>query len=675
MDAGGIVEVLAPLARALVHGTTPADDRAGRLWGVLATVLRRSPRALAAWRALARDPDDDEARGILRTQLALLIARDADLRHALTAAWAGATPPGGRSRPVTVTESLDDARERGAGDADPSLTPRGFDAPAVPARADQRIARKLQVWTEPIDPERPWLTGLVVGVGYGTPNGGVASFFDEAAAFAPTDDVVTLDVVATSADFAVASGPQTLQVGRAGPSRTVVHVALVVDGVDAGPREGTATVHVFKEGNFVAGLEVGLRVDGQGARIVGTEELGRPMVRLGALRPRQLSIVIRRSGDGYTVLAFGAVRADFTLRHTPEQLERMLLDARTALGKLVADRTFLSRITIPENVAQAGLDVLARAGFALFRGLFYDRGDPAAMEFGDRLRALAEKATLTVQVVSDDAFLPWGTLYLADATAAAGAVEPRRFLGFGHVVEQVLVGAQGESPAPELPTAPQVTVGMGVNRDIDTQFAMTAVADQLAMWNRVEQRTAATASAVRVRTRTTADEVRAALDDPDSAEDIWYFYCHAAAGSLADGGGPDAAYLELTGGTRVGLAELKNVLRLPPLPRRPLILVNACSSAAMSPLFYGGFLPYFLGRGARGVVGTECDVPALFAAEWANRFFRAFLGGRRSLGTVLLDVRTQFLDADRNPLGLLYALYCDADTVATPGAPWGEEIP
>jgi hypothetical protein len=103
------------------------------------------------------------------------------------------------------------------------------------------------------------------------------------------------------------------------------------------------------------------------------------------------------------------------------------------------------------------------------------------------------------------------------------------------------------------------------------------------------------------------------------------------------------------------------------LPGAPLVFINACESAEMSPLFYDGFVPYFMAKGARGVIGTECEIPALFAAEFAPRFFDRFLAGDESLGEVMHALRREFYEQHNNIMGLLYAAYCDADTLVTPG--------
>ena len=99
--------------------------------------------------------------------------------------------------------------------------------------------------------------------------------------------------------------------------------------------------------------------------------------------------------------------------------------------------------------------------------------------------------------------------------------------------------------------------------------------------------------------------------------------------------------------------------------RNPLVFINACESAELSPLFYNGFVPYFMAKGARGVIGTECKTPVLFAIEWANAFFDKFFDGA-AVGETVLELRQDFLRRHGNPLGLIYAIHCDADTRIAP---------
>ena len=137
--------------------------------------------------------------------------------------------------------------------------------------------------------------------------------------------------------------------------------------------------------------------------------------------------------------------------------------------------------------------------------------------------------------------------------------------------------------------------------------------------------------------RATRADVLHALADAATDDQILYFYCHAESADLADPGGPDASALVLSD-AKISLAELALDAPTTTLLRgKPLVFINACESAELSPAFYDGFVPYFMAKGARGVVGTQCKTPALFAAEWARRFFERFFEGA-ALGDVFLDL-------------------------------------
>ncbi|MCU4671914.1 CHAT domain-containing protein [Microbacterium fluvii] len=151
-----------------------------------------------------------------------------------------------------------------------------------------------------------------------------------------------------------------------------------------------------------------------------------------------------------------------------------------------------------------------------------------------------------------------------------------------------------------------------------------------------------------------------------SASDaVLYLYCHAEA-SAAD---TDASRLILTGSESLTLGELEVYAPTGDrLPGHPLVFINACESGELTPLFYGGFVSYFLAKGARGVIGTECKTPALFASEWAKAFFDELFAGT-PLGETVLTLRRRFLADHANPLGLLYGVHCDVDTVVSPALP------
>ena len=91
----------------------------------------------------------------------------------------------------------------------------------------------------------------------------------------------------------------------------------------------------------------------------------------------------------------------------------------------------------------------------------------------------------------------------------------------------------------------------------------------------------------------------------------------------------------------------------------------AATSRAAQNASANSTLNWNMDKGARGVVGTQCETPALFAAKWAERFFDRFFAGE-AIGDAFLDLRREFLEQHGNPLGLLYAVHCDGDTRIEP---------
>ena len=94
------------------------------------------------------------------------------------------------------------------------------------------------------------------------------------------------------------------------------------------------------------------------------------------------------------------------------------------------------------------------------------------------------------------------------------------------------------------------------------------------------------------------------------------------------------------------------------LSSKPLVILNMCESAQITPTLKDSFVHFFLDRGARSVIGTECPMTVEFADVFSESLFTDLLHGR-SIGMAMLNARRKFLD-QRNPLGLAYTLYGSA---------------
>jgi hypothetical protein len=102
-------------------------------------------------------------------------------------------------------------------------------------------------------------------------------------------------------------------------------------------------------------------------------------------------------------------------------------------------------------------------------------------------------------------------------------------------------------------------------------------------------------------------------------------------------------------------------------PSLPLIFLNACGSASVDYRGAASFPARFLSAGNRGFIGTETNIPDVFAARFAERFYSHLLSGD-PVGRALNKAKWDMTITRRNPLGILYTLYADPDLHIGPSA-------
>jgi hypothetical protein len=477
---------------------------------------------------------------------------------------------------------------------------------------------------------------------------------------------VQLMVQLDSADFEISEPTRPLRLPREGRSHTKAR--FDISPRHDGPSTVKATIH--KDGNFIQQMDLTFEVGATRAMAVQVTARGRPPSAADLVQPRDVGLSISPTADGYECVAWGAVSTRARLPIRPALLASAIDAARRELMKVVMQQgvakapVFQVGIDIPDADRDVALRTLARAGALLFQKMFFGPAAGADSKgVGEFLRRMVSDRTkrLKLQIVAESVPVPWGLLYVGDAAAGA-KLDWDNFIGMRHVIEQIpLQNTLSVSDSAIPSNKPHLAVSVNVNSGIDVQMGANFVAQQQSFW----EDATASRKRVRVTTRTTSAEVSRALADGATDDQILYFYCHAESTGLTDIGGPDASCLVLTDkGITLGELNLDAPITAQ-LRGSPLVFINACESAEMSPAFYDGFVPYFMAKGARGVVGTECQTPALFAAEWARRFFERFLDGE-PLGEAFLHLRREFLEQHNNPLGLLYAVHCDGDTQIDP---------
>lgn len=469
--------------------------------------------------------------------------------------------------------------------------------------------------------------------------------------FAGGESEVDLTIQLQSNDFKIEPEERTMRVPRKGPTRKKVR--FDIEPLHEG--EGTIQAIFLKNGNFIQVITIKLFT----GELFSAKTLGRNIDAAFSLnQPRDVNLIITESIGGFQMVLAGAVGAIASLPITLPQLDAMIAKVRKQLLEIVhlenGGRYFYQQgIDIQPDVRDFTLKKLANAGANLYEQLFYGPGhDMQANLMGDKLREMARKHTLKIQIFSQRFTFPWGLLYIGED---ADSPEPEMFLGLKHIIEHIPLQPQMQVTDQRIDKSNGLAVSLNVNTDIDAEMGVPLIREQLEYWQQIKE-----PNNVKLEVRRSADDVLNALKKETTPDQILYFYCHAISRTLGEKEGPDSSVLVFAGKRKLTLEDLRaNQRKL--LNGSPLVFINACESAELSPMFYDGFVPYFMAKGARGVIGTECETPALFAVEWSKRFFERFLKGE-PVGKVFLELRREFFFKHNNMMGLLYALYVDGDT-------------
>jgi hypothetical protein len=472
--------------------------------------------------------------------------------------------------------------------------------------------------------------------------------------FAEDDASVDLSVqlVSSSEDFTVPKHPQTLTLARDGTSDGSVLFPIVP--LHDGP--STVSVVVDVKGNFLQRLDLTFDVGAESEPEVAN--YGRTVGAASVLERRAARLEINPAVGGYELHA-PQLFPDKHLRIliTADELSARIEAVRKVLLAWVGQRDVALKLDVSPDNGDALLRDLAEKGFRLYQAIF--RGpdaSPSLREVGRWLLESLSADVTTLQVVSTGFPVPWPLVYLTDRFDHEH-LSWDNFIGMRHVVEQIRMTQNDVAPPPKtIESTPEMTVRTIYNNGIDEQISDAPVADQRAYWG---------ARGVVVTEGSTADDLMRSALAASAVDKVLYLYCHATA-SQSD---TDESKLTFTGRQSVSLGTLwRSAPDDDKLSSRPLVFLNACESADMSPNFYDGFVPYFEAKGARGVIGTECKIPGLFASKWAQAFFDELFTGK-PLGDVVLELRKRFLTQHNNPLGLLYGVHCDTDTVVAPALP------
>jgi hypothetical protein len=454
-------------------------------------------------------------------------------------------------------------------------------------------------------------------------------------------------------------------IGRADLRLTVTHRGSLVQGqrvtVDVRPGEttgfGTHAQIIYSLGGVLDQVDA---LPARGVNVLSDQALdGSHVLTIGGLGPRRISV---RLNEGQMESAANAAR-------------RALRDVQESRSRTAGWWTGQDRRPRSQRLA-ADLARLAPLGRQLWNLLFADQ-PRTRTELGQRL---SEPTTIQVGRAGRSGLVfPWALVYdfpLEDGNPrdhhACRVVDempspaparcpyaaqhrrntlcPYGFWGMRHVVEQP-PSLEGNR---RLPTQiggarpPVMVVGSGpeLNEDLTEEHL---------------RRLTAIHPAIHVRRCTGRESFLQALAQPDLP--LIYLYCHGRR-QVVPGAVQPMPYLQLGDDERLTPSDLTTWQEWEWsddhwADTSPLVFINSCHSAEITPSSLAQFVDAFCGLYAGGVIGVETVVAQSLAGRVGEEFWSSLAAGR-TVGESLTGVKLKLL-GEGDLFGLAYTAYCSTD--------------
>ncbi len=411
---------------------------------------------------------------------------------------------------------------------------------------------------------------------------------------------------------------------------------------------------------------------------------------LSFLQPRTLNVLTTSQGDGtHRVVVNGAHLLTFNL--TEGQMRNAIGSVRKALcdihfeetGGAFGAKKKRTNLYDEQNGKTkekfiADLERLAPMGWQLWTLLL--AGQPEQRKMLRQWLFNGTSARIQVSRAGGSAFVfPWALLY--DIALDGGKLTPCRLLnqwesrdaqlsscpyehdhtlntlcpfgfwGFKHIIEQPPSMPKDQN----LPT--EIQIGQA---PLELVIGLSAELD--------ERLTSAHLQKMKTYLRgfTVLDkDSREALAEALSSDlEFVYFYCHGDREPLPGSSEP-IPYLIIGKEDKIKPADITAwaVAKWPDNHWRkvpPLVFINGCHTAELTPELLVNFVDTFAGVYAAGVIGTETSIDQCVASEAAEEFFKQLWNDKSpGVGDALLRMRLHLLRKG-NLLGLAYTPYCSA---------------
>lgn len=368
--------------------------------------------------------------------------------------------------------------------------------------------------------------------------------------------------------------------------------------------------------------------------------------------PLSISIRIWHSNEKYQVYISSDYSEDSEKPKDPDEIELNKYQVNVINTELQSRIQGVS-VTVKETGGNAegyhkALSKLAKTGRASFNKIF-TRGK-LRNKIHERLRTDA-----TIQVVSEDFFIPWELLYdgpLYDQVDAC------YFWGMQYVVLRVLTPGAGSGDFASSTLPPMPLVGLAYD---ELPYVLHKEIPTLTNFEQKEKIRLSRLSSL------APQKQREGLAEFDhflrKDIDILHLACHAHQGEL-----PSDTYFRVSKVFPITMEDFD--AEEFEIEHNPLVFLNACRTGTISPLYASGWAMIFCKCGARGVLATEFRVSDWFAAVFIEELYNHLLAGK-AIGEALLAARREF-SRKKNPLGLGYAFYASRPSIKIGGQ--GEEL-
>lgn len=346
--------------------------------------------------------------------------------------------------------------------------------------------------------------------------------------------------------------------------------------------------------------------------------------------PVHVTIHIFAENGKYVAQVFGEEIFHFYINLTPDDIKSLndlLQEALQAVSNTLGKGT----------VSESSFQELANQGSYAFQRIF-------AKDLQRISNALQGGTGKVVQIVSDSFFVPWDLLY--DGPLEVGTMI-EGFWGTRYCIRRSIEEVENARAYPLLPELETLRPKVGL---IASDRLPYVLSQEIPALRKLHGQKKIELEHLRDLSTTQRSAELMELERFLKQElHFLHFACHANEGNPLD-----RSYLSVT--KDFSLSMIDFTLKKFDLSYHPFVILNACRTSVMNPLYTSSWARKLWEHGARGVLATDLKVRDDFAAAFSVELYSDLLRGI-PIGKALLNARWHFWEKERNPLGLAYALY------------------